>query len=103
MKMTLNFSPTGRISGDGIDDIASFTISGVFDAATNAANWTKSYVGMHSVEYQGLYDQRSICGAWTLDGTTGAFWIWTDSFGETEELAVELEQPVEALVSPTAS
>src|SRR5689334_11902900 len=79
MRLGLTFTGDGTISGDGIDDIAPFTIRGSFDGVTNSANWTKSYVGMHSVEYSGLYDGRSICGNWTLLMTTGGFWIWPGS------------------------
>jgi hypothetical protein len=93
--MSLAFSLDGSISGDGIDDIAPFTIHGVFDTASNAASWTKAYLGMHSVEYRGLYDLRSICGTWILDRFTGNFWIWPDGIAEGEQLEVELELPVE--------
>ena len=68
---------------------------GVFDTVANAASWTKAYVGMHSLEYHGLYNQRSICGTWNLLGTTGEFWIWPDGMGQEEESELELEQPVE--------
>jgi len=98
MKMTLTFSPAGRISGGGIDDVAPFTIHGVFDSDTNQASWTKTYIGMHRVEYQGLYDHRSICGSWNIGAFTGGFWIWPDGIAESEKLAVELEQPVEEQV-----
>jgi hypothetical protein len=50
------------------------------------------------VEYQGLYDQRSICGSWNIRAFTGGFWIWPDGIAESEKLAVELEQPVEEQV-----
>jgi len=95
MRLGLTFTPDGKITGEGIDDIAAFTIDGSFDPAINEANWTKSYVGMHSVEYRGFYDQRSICGSWILTPLTGGFWIWPDSVGEHEELESEVEQPLE--------
>ena len=98
MKMILAFSADGGISGDGIDDIALFRIHGVFDTAANTASWTKSYVGMHSVEYRGLYDLRSICGNWTLGVFTGGFWIWPDGIAQGEQMEVELELPLEQLV-----
>ncbi|PYS42939.1 MAG: hypothetical protein DMG14_02385 [Acidobacteria bacterium] len=95
MRLGLTFTPDGKITGEGIDDIAAFTIDGSFDPAINEANWTKSYVGMHSVEYRGFHDQRSICGSWILTPLTGGFWIWPDSVGEHEELESEVEQPLE--------
>ena len=102
MRMSLAFSADGTISGDGIDDVGPFTIRGVFDCATNAASWTKAYIGMHSVEYRGLYDLRSICGTWTLVQFSGGFWIWPDGIGEEEALKVELELPVERFEPATA-
>jgi hypothetical protein len=97
MKMSLAFSGDGSISGDGIDDIAPFTIDGIFDTVANAASWTKAYIGMHSLEYRGLYNQRSICGTWSFLGTTGDFWIWPDGLGQEEESEAEIEQPVAEL------
>src|SRR5215471_2877928 len=76
MQMQLSFTNGGRISGSGSDDIARFTIDGVFNAANSAASWTKAYIGMHSVEYRGVYDGRAICGDWTLSWMKGGFWIW---------------------------
>jgi hypothetical protein len=102
MRLGLTFTPHGTISGDGIDDIAPFTIRGSFDGVTSSVNWTKSYVGMHSVEYSGLYDGRSICGNWTLLMASGGFWIWPGSIetGEAleEELEEELEVPMDSLM-----
>jgi len=99
MSLGLVFSREGKIWGEGIDDIAPFTISGTFDGATNQADWTKSYVGMHSVEYRGFYDQRSICGTWILAMSSGAFWIWPNGMRQSEDVGVEVEEPVPALLS----
>jgi len=97
MKLGLAFAPDGRIEGEGIDDIAPFIISGFFDIETCEASWTKNYIGMHRVEYRGVYDGRSICGEWTIIAS-GGFWIWPSGLKESERLQMELEQPVEALV-----
>jgi hypothetical protein len=96
MKLTLAFAENGVIDGDGADDIAPFVITGRFDMATNAAYWTKAYIGMHTVEYSGLYCRRAICGDWTLMGHSGGFWIWPESETEWEQAAedVEIEEPV---------
>src|SRR5580658_9870535 len=50
MKLTLTFAANGAIDGDGLDDIATFVITGRFDVVTSAACWTKAYVRMHTVE-----------------------------------------------------
>jgi hypothetical protein len=107
MDMHLTFSPDGRMDGDGIDDIAPFTISGVFDAETSHARWAKAYIGAHTVAYAGVYCGRSICGEWELGGGTGGFWIWPASLGESEysgavvgveeEVAGPVEMPAERI------
>ena len=100
MNMSLTFTPDGTIEGDGIDDVAPFGIQGSFDHATNQATWTKSYVGMHKVEYSGLYDGRRICGDWTLGRYSGGFWIWPSALsqGDSESAELELEQPAELIL-----
>jgi hypothetical protein len=99
MRLGLIFTPDGKILGDGIDDIAPFTIDGVFDPATNLAHWTKSYIGMHRVEYRGRYDGRSISGDWTLAGRSGGFQIWPEALEEGERSEAEVEEPAAELVS----
>jgi hypothetical protein len=95
MKLALTFGANGAIDGDGLDDIAPFVITGRFDVATSSARWTKAYVGMHNVEYSGLYCPRAICGDWTLAGHSGGFWIWPESDTTWEQAAedAEVEDP----------
>jgi len=96
MRLNLTFTADGGIQGDGVDDIAPFVIHGRFDRTTSAANWSKAYVGMHTVEYSGIYCQRRICGDWTLERATGGFWIWPDSLPQSEfPQEMELDQPTE--------
>jgi hypothetical protein len=99
MSLTLSFSREGRIEGDGVDDIAQFVIVGRFDCATSIANWTKTYIGRHSVAYSGVYCQKIICGDWTLSHLTGGFWIWPKSQSSTEfaEELLQLEEPLEVI------
>jgi len=96
MRMSLEFTPDGKIRGEGVDDIARFVIDGRLNGATSEANWTKTYVGMHSVEYSGIYSQRTICGNWTLIQFTGGFWIWPEVVAQSERAGAqaELEHPV---------
>jgi hypothetical protein len=98
MKLSLAFSIKGTISGDGIDDIAPFTIGGFFDHARNEANWTKSYILRHSVEYHGLYDGRTICGNWTLGSGSGGFWIWPSTLEAADAESADVEEAIDALV-----
>jgi hypothetical protein len=94
MHLSLTFNG-GSINGDGTDDIGPFLIRGAFDGSIREASWTKSYVGMHTVEYRGLYDGRSICGDWSLIVSSGGFWIWPSTLREmvTESIEEELDQP----------
>jgi hypothetical protein len=100
MRLGLVFTQDGKIRGEGVDDIAPFVIDGLFNGATSEASWTKAYVGMHSVEYSGIYCQRQICGNWTLFRHTGGFWIWPEVFEESEKAGAqtELEQPMEPVL-----
>ena len=95
MRLNLTFTTDGSIQGDGVDDIAPFVIEGRFDCATSAARWTKAYVGMHSVEYSGLYCQRVICGDWTLSQATGGFWIWPHGLPNSVPEQAEVEEPLD--------
>jgi hypothetical protein len=97
MKLGLTFALDGKIHGEGIDDLAEFIITGFFDIRTNQASWTKAYIGMHRVEYRGLYDGRSICGEWTLV-VSGGFWIWPSGLEESERLRAELEESAEVVL-----
>ena len=98
MRLGLTFAPGGMISGEGDDDIAPFTIEGVFDTHSNEATWTKQYMGMHHVKYRGLFNSRSICGTWTLGGSTGGFWIWPHTSEEVSAEETVDEWPEEELV-----
>ena len=101
MKLHLTFARDGAIDGDGIDDIALFEIRGIFDPDTREAQWIKSYIGMHSVAYQGVYDGRNIVGTWTVGGVSGPFRIWPSALSENAqaEEAVEVEEEAELVMT----
>lgn len=99
MRLNLRFAMDGSIHGEGVDDVARFVIEGRFDVAMSVARWTKSYVGMHSVEYSGIYCQRVICGDWTLGRATGGFWIWPGRLENSAEEQSELGEPLEVFQS----
>jgi hypothetical protein len=99
MDLGLTFPADGTISGEGIDDVARFIIDGFFDPARNEASWTKAYIGMHTVKYNGLYDGRTICGSWTLGIGSGGFWIWPSALEAEEAQGAEIEIPVASTVS----
>jgi len=100
MQLRLTFSPSGQIDGDGVDDVGDFLVHGVFEPNTLKATWTKAYVGMHSVEYRGIYDHKRITGSWRLAFTTGEFQIWPGASeqGEQETAYADVEDPELVLV-----
>jgi len=85
--MSLKFDGT-NMDGDGIDEIGPFVIHGVF-GTRGEVSWTKSYIGKHSVQYQGQYNGRGICGDWTIGSCTGGFMIWPYGLGDGVSDAVE--------------
>jgi hypothetical protein len=87
MTLHLTFTLDAGIAGEGVDDVARFTVAGRFDLATGAASWIKAYIGAHQVQYAGIYSNRSICGDWTLQGLKGGFWIWPSTEGQCESAA----------------
>jgi hypothetical protein len=104
MDLTLNFKG-GRITGDGIDDIARFVLTGRYNVDKNECYWTKKYIGLHSVFYKGFIDGRRIWGLWWIDQWQGGgFLIVPKGLGEAaeekvkEEKVVEEEVPAKALI-----
>ena len=102
MTLHLSFLPSGAIQGDGVDEVGQFDIAGVFDTGSSRASWNKTYRGKHTVQYSGIYEQRTICGDWTLLSRTGGFWIWPGTLSESDfsEALRELEQDLELVDAP---
>jgi hypothetical protein len=81
----------GTLSGHGTDRVGPFTISGTYDVATGECEWTKQYVGKHSVAYRGRNDGHGIWGVWEirqLGGLyvdRGGFHIWPEGTNVSEE------------------
>lgn len=89
----------GGIAGEGGDNLGPFMIRGRYDATTKECHWTKTYIGRHSVLYQGFRDAHGIWGTWTIaPWTKGGFHIWPRAEGNGEAIrqAVEADPPVEA-------
>lgn len=98
MDLRLDFRG-GRIAGTGVDDIGRFAIDGHYDDETLHCAWRKTYLGAHSVMYDGAWDLGSIYGMWTIaPASKGGFRIWPGARGEGEARYVEtaVEEPVES-------
>jgi hypothetical protein len=65
MDLGLTFA-SGRISGEGNDDVGPFIIAGRFDSADKECHWTKTYVGAHDVFYRGFRESNGIWGTWEI-------------------------------------
>ena len=103
MDLTLRFCE-GTITGDGIDPVGRFVLRGGYDRETGKCHWVKSYIGAHSVYYQGYRDGRGIWGSWEIPpANRGGFHIWPKGIGEAEIAADEIEVAEEEVlvVGPT--
>src|SRR6476661_7263867 len=63
----------GTVTGDGRDRVGPFTVDGTYDAATGRCEWTKKYVGKHSVAYRGVNDGNGIWGVWEIRQLGGLY------------------------------
>jgi len=90
MDMELRWSG-GEVTGHGTDRVGPFTINGTYDIATGRCEWTKKYLGRHSVAYRGVNDGHGIWGVWEirqLGGLyvdRGGFHIWPEGSNVSEE------------------
>ena len=93
----------GTITGEGRDRVGSFTIDGTYDTTTGRCEWTKQYVGRHSVAYRGMNDGRGIWGVWEirqLGGLyvdRGGFHIWPEGTDVSEESDATAQAVQEAM------
>ena len=95
MDLSLTFA-NGDISGDGIDVVGRFVISGHYDGTGGECYWTKTYIGAHDVGYRGFREGKGIWGLWELTFGSGGFHIWPSGQEEYEQEATVIEEPVPA-------
>ena len=62
----------GEIKGKGKDSVGLFVIRGFSDAG-GKVQFTKTYIGAHTVLYQGNLVGNVINGTWSVAGLSGAF------------------------------
>lgn len=103
-KMDLHLEwQAGEVSGRGRDRVGAFTITGTYDAATGRVEWTKKYVGGHSVAYRGVNDGRGVWGVWEirqfggLFTDRGGFHIWPEGTDVSEESEATEKAVLEAM------
>jgi hypothetical protein len=91
-KMTLDLEwRDGTVTGHGHDRVGPFTITGTYATASGRCEWTKQYLGRHSVAYRGVNNAQGIWGVWEirqLGGLyvdRGGFHIWPEGTDVSEE------------------
>ncbi|MDB5351567.1 MAG: hypothetical protein JWN86_2814 [Planctomycetota bacterium] len=82
MELILTFKD-GQVTGDGRDRVGAFLIRGRFQTEDGRCWWTKSYVGLHDVSYQGYNEGRGIWGLWEIEAPwRGGFHIWPEGMSD---------------------
>jgi hypothetical protein len=97
MELSLRFQH-GSMQGEGRDPVGKFVIRGRYDLADGKCHWSKRYLGMHDVFYQGFNEGKGIWGTWEIKFQgRGGFHIWPkgmpDPTGQT--LSAAADPPVE--------
>jgi hypothetical protein len=73
---------------------------GKYDLENGQCHWTKTYIGKHSIFYQGYNEGKGIWGVWEW-GTEwrGGFHIWPVAMGDPSQgklrAAAEIPHPAE--------
>ncbi len=81
----------GELEGAGSDRVGSYTMDGFYDVGVGRCEWTKRYIGKHSVAYRGVNDGHGIWGVWEirlLGGLyvdRGGFHMWPEGTDVSEE------------------
>ena len=89
MHLYLKFE-NGEIKGEGTDYVGPWAASGSYNESTGLCNWTKQYVGQHTVKYEGRCTENGIQGNWTII-STGPFHIWPRTHAHFNELYLREE------------
>ena len=97
MDLRLTFQ-SGVMTGDGLDLVGEFTITGRYEVESGHCHWTKRYVGKHDVFYKGFNEGKGIWGVWEIPLTLrGGFHIWPEGMPDPtgDHLAAEADLPVD--------
>jgi hypothetical protein len=96
MKLELTFAE-GKVVGTGSDWVGRFIIEGTYQTTDGRCQMTKSYLGRHSLHYQGYNEGKGIWGVWELVGTDrGGFYIWPEGMPDptTPRMKEEADLPI---------
>ena len=106
MDLHLSFSQ-GNLKGEGRDRVGDFVLRGRYTLADGKCHWTKRYVGMHDVYYEGFNEGKGIWGVWHIlpaegqGGYKGGFNIWPEGMTDPTnsgllKAAIDVPTPIEA-------
>jgi hypothetical protein len=101
-ELTLTFR-SARMWGDGRDQVGKFVVEGKYDLADGRCHWLKTYIGRHTVDYQGFNEGKGIWGVWEIPNYPGPPWragfhIWPEHMGDPSQpaLSEKAELPTES-------
>lgn len=84
MSFFLHFQ-SGRVTGSGSDDVATFSWNGTYNTEQLRCKMTKRYA-THTVFYDGRVDENGIWGTWMMSSFfKGGFHIWLKNAMENVE------------------
>jgi hypothetical protein len=63
----------GELWGEGRDRVGRYTVRGTYDPAEGRCEWTKQYLGKHSVSYLGYNEGNGIWGVWEIRALFGLY------------------------------
>lgn len=99
MRLALTFQ-NGKMTGDGLDTVGPFLISGRYGVEDGKCSWTKQYIGQHQVFYQGYNEGQGIWGTWDIPKVwTGGFHIWPEGMADPSQKRKSQSEPRPASVT----
>jgi len=106
MELELTFRE-GHVRGDGRDSVGSFRLTGRYDVSDGKCRWTKTYLGEHSLSYQGYNEGKGIWGTWEMTSDwRGGFHVWPVAMGDPTQPrraeAVDVPASIADLFEPAA-
>jgi hypothetical protein len=83
------------MTGEGRDTVGKFVIEGKYATEDGKARWLKTYIGAHTVAYNGYNEGKGIWGVWEIAPfARGGFHIWPDGIGVSDLNSLHAEEPV---------
>ncbi len=81
----------GELWGEGSDRVGPYTVRGTYNPADGRCEWTKQYLGKHSVSYLGYNEGNGIWGVWEIRALfglyrdNGVFHLWPEGHSPGED------------------